>query len=194
LLQELNEKLFWIINTDAGKAVDAVMIAVTISGYSATAVLLGLAAIRFYGGFNKKNVILFAAAVLLGGGAVHLLKQNLPLDRPLGYFAEKSPPMDGRVHAPFDRPHHRTFPSGHSQTAFGVAAIIALMFRRHIALWFLWAALVALSRVYLGVHFPLDVFAGSLIGALAAFIAFRAQGLFFTAEDTGEEKETDSYM
>ncbi|MFQ5432529.1 MAG: phosphatase PAP2 family protein [Nitrospinota bacterium] len=190
-MQELNENLFWIINTDAGKAVDWLMIAVTTSGYSIVAVLLGLAAIWQYGGFNKKNVILFTAAVLLGGGAVHLIKQNLPLDRPLGYFAEKSPPMDDRVHAPFARPHHRTFPSGHSEAAFSVAAIVTLIFRRHVALWFIWAALVALSRVYLGVHFPADVVAGSLIGGLAAFIVFRAQHLFFTTEDTKNAKETD---
>ena len=181
-LQEFNEQLFWVINSDAGKAVDWLMIVVTSSGYSVIAILLGLAAIRLYGGFNRKNVAMFIAAILLGGGAVHLVKQNLPLDRPLGYYAEKSPPMDGRVHAPYDRPHHRTFPSGHSQTAFGVAAIIALMFRRHVALWFLWAALVALSRVYLGVHFPLDVAAGSLFGALAAYLVFRAQQIFFTTK------------
>lgn len=182
-MQELNEKLFWIINSDAGKAADGIMIAVTSSGYSVIAVLLGLAAIRLYGGFNKKNVILLAAALLLGGGAVHLIKQNLPADRPLGYFAEKTPPMDGRVHAPFERERHRTFPSGHSQAAFAVAAMVALMFKRHVALWLLWAALVALSRVYLGVHFPADVVAGSLIGALSAFIVFRAQGMFLTTED-----------
>ena len=190
-LQELNEKIFWIINADAGTAADWFMIAVTSSGYSLAAILLGFAAIRLYGGLNRKNVILFTAAVLIGGGVVHLLKQNLPLDRPLGYFAEKPTPMDGRVHAPFERPRHRTFPSGHTQTAFGVAMIVALMFKRHVALWFLWAALVALSRVYLGVHFPLDVVAGSLIGALAAFIVFRAQGLFFTTEDTVDTDETE---
>lgn len=164
-------------------AADWLMIAVTNSGYSVVAVLLGFAAMRLYGSLNKKNVIIFTAALLLGGGAVHLIKQNLPLDRPLAYFAEKTPPMDGQVHAPFDRARHRTFPSGHSQTAFTVAMIIVLMFKRHIALWFLWATLVALSRVYLGIHFPVDVLAGSLIGGVTAFIVFRSQRFFFTAKD-----------
>lgn len=181
---ELNEKIFWIINTDAGKAVDFFMIAFTVSGYLIAAVAIGFAAMKLYGGLNRKNAVLLAVTLLLGGGTVQLIKQTLPADRPLGYFAEKagkagkSPPMDSRVHAPFKRPHHRTFPSGHSQTAFGVAVFIALMFKRHAALWLSWAAVVALSRVYLGVHFPLDIVAGSLIGGLAAFLVFRGFSRF----------------
>lgn len=178
---ELNEKIFWIINTDAGKAVDLFMTAFTVSGYLIAAVVIGFAAMKLYGGLNRKNVWLLAVTLLLGGGPVQLIKQTLPADRPLGYYAEKSPPMDSRVHAPFRQPHHRTFPSGHSQTAFGVAVFIALMFKRHAAPWLLWAAVVALSRVYLGVHFPLDIVAGSLIGALAAFLVFRKQEIFLTA-------------
>ena len=186
---ELNEKIFWIINTPAGKAVDLFMTAFTVSGNLIAAVVIGFAAMKLYGGLNRKNVCLLAVTLLLGGAPVHLIKQTLPADRPLGYFAEKSPPMDSRVHAPFEQPHHRTFPSGHSQTAFGVAVFIALMFKRHAALWLSWAAVVALSRVYLGVHFPLDVVAGSLIGALAAFVVFKGQEIFLTAEDAKDAEK-----
>lgn len=68
-----------------------------------------------------------------------------------------------------------SFPSGHSQGAavtWGyVAHILNAPGRRHWA-WFaaaLLAALIAFSRLYLGVHFPQDVIAGLVIGA--AFLA-----------------------
>jgi undecaprenyl-diphosphatase len=181
-LLELNEKLFWILNSPAGNVVDAVMIGITVTGYLIAALFLALAAIWLYGGLNRKNVILLAVTLLIGGGGVQIIKQSLPADRPLGYFAEKSPPMADRVHAPFERSHHRTFPSGHTQTAFGVAVLMALVFKRHIAVWLLWAVMVALSRVYLGIHFPLDVLGGALIGALAAYLVYRIHGTFFTTE------------
>lgn len=62
-------------------------------------------------------------------------------------------------------------PSGHSQTAVAVWGMIAYYFRRP---W-LWAAcvsvmvLIGLSRIYLGVHFPTDVFLGWLIGGILLF-------------------------
>ena len=42
----------------------------------------------------------------------------------------------------------------------------------------LWALLVAFSRIYIGVHFPLDVFTGALIGAFYGFILFKLFKVF----------------
>jgi len=37
---------------------------------------------------------------------------------------------------------------------------------------FIWAALVSYSRVYVGVHFPGDIFAGALLGCIFAFLIY----------------------
>ena len=62
--------------------------------------------------------------------------------------------------------HGLSFPSGHAMVIFAIAALVAPYFqgRWKVLPWAL-AALVCLSRVYLGAHFPLDVMAGAGMGA-----------------------------
>jgi len=60
-----------------------------------------------------------------------------------------------------------SFPSGHSMEAFAIAMAWARLFRKkHSLIVFVWAGLIAYSRVALGVHFPSDVLAGIAIGCL----------------------------
>lgn len=66
-----------------------------------------------------------------------------------------------------------SFPSGHAVTAFLGATLISFS-RARWAVWlYLLAAAIAWSRVYVGVHFPLDVVAGAVYGTALGF-AFRA--------------------
>jgi undecaprenyl-diphosphatase len=68
-----------------------------------------------------------------------------------------------------DLPASPSFPSGHATTAFAAAVALALLVPR----WRWWAlafaAVVAYSRVYLGVHYWSDIVAGALLGAAVAW-------------------------
>jgi membrane-associated phospholipid phosphatase len=71
-----------------------------------------------------------------------------------------------------------SFPSGHTLEAFAMAAALSLMFsgKKIIIPVYIWAILVAYSRMALGVHYPSDVLAGILIGSLIGWavpLAFR---------------------
>ncbi len=59
----------------------------------------------------------------------------------------------------------KSFPSSHAVNNFAVATLLAFFYRRWMWAFFSWAALVAISRVTVGVHFPSDILGGAVLGA-----------------------------
>src|ERR671915_1095208 len=74
-------------------------------------------------------------------------------------------------------PSSSSFPSGHSATAAAGALTLSAVYPVLVPALLLSGALVALSRVYLGVHFPFDVLAGVIIGTAAAGVVLAAASL-----------------
>lgn len=66
------------------------------------------------------------------------------------------------------------FVSSHASNVFGFAVLSLLFFRSwpYTIVILLWACLTSYSRIYLGVHFPLDVFFGMLIGVILAIFVY----------------------
>lgn len=61
--------------------------------------------------------------------------------------------------------HTFSFPSAHATNWFALATLFTLLYRRRWPWFFGIAVAVAFSRVYVGVHYPLDVTAGAVLGA-----------------------------
>jgi undecaprenyl-diphosphatase len=85
-------------------------------------------------------------------------------------------------------PHDASFPSGHAATSFAAATIMSFAFPRLAPFLFVLAALVAWSRVYVGVHYPLDIIGGAVLGVLVAIalrrlVASRQRSRQATQED-----------
>jgi len=74
-------------------------------------------------------------------------------------------------------PSSSSFPSGHSATAAAGALTLSVLYPPFAPALVLAGALVVLSRVYLGVHFPFDVLAGVAIGTLTAAAVLGAVNL-----------------
>ncbi|MBU2037474.1 phosphatase PAP2 family protein [Patescibacteria group bacterium] len=67
-----------------------------------------------------------------------------------------------------------SFPSGHAAFFFALAMAVYLSNRRAGQWLFGAAILISLARVYVGVHYPLDILAGAVVGLLAGWLAWRA--------------------
>ncbi|MEM9672158.1 MAG: phosphatase PAP2 family protein [Bacteroidota bacterium] len=68
------------------------------------------------------------------------------------------------------------FASSHAANTFGLAATLWFFFQSWsfwFALGFGWAAVVSYSRVYVGVHYPLDIIVGAIIGVVLAWMIYK---------------------
>ena len=94
----------------------------------------------------------------LAEGTKHLFDRA----RPFAYVTSIAPLIK--------TPSSSSFPSGHSATAAAGALTLAALYPVLVPVLVTAAILTILSRVYLGVHYPLDVLAGSGIGLLTASV------------------------
>jgi undecaprenyl-diphosphatase len=106
-----------------------------------------------------KRIAIFLYVVLADLVAeliAYALRDGIGRDRPPLRFPDPHPLVTV--------PHSGSFPSGHSATSFACAATLAWLTPLPKTALYLLAALIAFSRVYNGVHYPLDVIGGALLG------------------------------
>ena len=123
----------------------------------ALAPLLALRARRSVAYVTAGTVICVWSADLLATG----LKALADRPRPFEALPQAHRLMGATVGA--------SFPSGHAATAFAGAVALGVLTRRAVPALFVLALAIAYSRVYVGVHYPVDVLAGALLGSAVAF-------------------------
>ncbi len=108
-----------------------------------------------------RTTLLTAGCVWSADLVAQALKLATAQPRPFERTPELEPLLEAAVGA--------SFPSGHAATSFAGAVFLARLTGRGAPALLALAVLVSLSRIYVGVHYPLDVLAGALLGvALAA--------------------------
>ena len=109
--------------------------------------------------------------------AVTLLATTLATTALKSVFGRLRPPLDDHaITALVPLPGDASFPSGHASGAFAAAVALGLLVPRARVPALVVAALVAFSRIWLGVHYLSDVIAGALLGSAIALAADRVSG------------------
>ncbi len=176
ILENIDKNLLLSINSWHNSTFDSIMWLVSNSLFGVPFYLLFFGiAVRFFGW--KKAIYI----ILIGGVAVgladlsskYLFKEvflryrpshNLELKNQLHLLHNYSGGMYG-------------FVSSHAANMFAIATTLGLFYWRKNKLIFplllLWAGLIAYSRMYLGVHYPSDVFVGGLLGSLIGVTLYK---------------------
>lgn len=126
----------------------------------------------------KKGIVLVLVAALLVAFSDQFV--NFIKD----YFGRLRPNNDPTINEMIrilKRPRSFSFVSGHSTTSFAATTFMILTLKKYYkysSLLLIWPILFAYSRIYIGVHFPIDIFVGMLLGILEGFIFYKIS-LFF---------------
>ena len=157
-----NRSLFILLNQYGTLLPDSFWQYLTVFGDRLVALVLLLPFAKRY------PQVLWAAAVtgILCGLATHGLKPLFNMDRPPAVLAQEAFHLIGPKHSSY------SFPSGHSITAAALAGVWAFSFNRPWtnSVLLLLAVLIALSRVMVGVHWPIDILSGLMIGWSCAWV------------------------
>ena len=148
----------------AGPALDTVMAFITHLGDYGI-LWIGICLVFLTMPKHRKNGLILASAMVAGLIICNLLLKNI-IARPRPFMINDFPII-------INPPMGYSFPSGHSSISFVAASVIAARYRKYAPLAYLTASLIALSRIYLYVHYPSDVVAGALMGILIGVATVR---------------------
>lgn len=168
----MDYQLFILINRHAGQTpvLDAVARLLVSDQLLPTAIAFIVAGLWFAGHtagqrqLYQRAVLQAAFSMLLANGLVKLI--NLVYFRPRPFAAHE-------VNLLFYHPSDSSLPSNPATASFALAVAVWLTHRRAGAALLVLATIWSLARVYCGVHYPLDIVAGAVLGALAAYLIVR---------------------
>jgi len=183
--QTVDARITGVMRDAAAPGTDALARSLTFLGDSwvmAALTVLGATWLLVRG--RRAEAVLLTATMVIGTTAGNLLKQLVERARP------------GLEIARIPVPDSYSFPSGHALAAFlyfGIAAFLFFIMARSARLklwgWFVCSALafgVALSRVYLGVHYLGDIIASWMLGSAFLLAAVLIYVWWVTREQAGE--------
>ncbi len=140
-----------------------------ITHIGSTLAIVVLCVVFYFLGYKREAVLIFTTIAL---GTLIAFPLKVLIIRPRPYSTLSTV-------VALEHDAGSSFPSGHSERIFALAAVLSRKKCKTALLLYLLAVAVAFSRVYLGVHYPLDVFVGSLIGWAVGKVTLRYEKKVF---------------
>lgn len=155
-----NSVLLFIKDNMHSFAMDRAMIFFTSIGNSGL-IWIFAAIILLISKKHRKTGIVLAISLILGAVLGEAIIKNI-VQRPRPCV--NIPAADMLIAKPLSY----SFPSGHTTSSFAAAGVLAKYYRGYAPWFFIMAAIIAFSRLYLYVHYPSDVLAGIILGILCS--------------------------
>lgn len=178
----METEIFYLINHSwAHPALDLVMAAASSWDFWWPILAVAGVAVLAFGGFHARMMLLAiglsvgitdalvvdSLKSLVGRPRPHEVLvgvRTLDLAKAKPRFLALGKPLKVKYSRPGSPSRGNSFPSGHAANNFAVATVVFLFYRRWGWVAFLPAALVSYSRMYVGVHWPLDVLVSCFLG------------------------------
>ena len=127
---------------------------------------------------EKKLALLMAVGILVGALFTYPLKFLIGRERPYDQITGT------RLLTPSES--DPSFPSGHAEMSFLAATVVSRFHPEYSKYLYAFSFIVALSRIYVGVHFPADaiggIIVGIIIGKVMLMVANRKRDIFWDKE------------
>lgn len=130
--------------------------------------------------FTHLGIVVLAIFILLKRDKKLIIKSLLSITLTFiidfiinSIYYKPRPFVDHQVNKLIDKSASSSFPSGHSMRAFTLAQNIYFKDKKLGLLSYFIAGIVAISRIYVGVHYPIDIFIGALIGIFCGWLVER---------------------
>ena len=120
---------------------------------------------------RKCGIMVLAALIVMLVTNNIILKNLIARARPYATYPELIEELLGIIHIPSSY----SFPSGHTVSSMATAFTVLTQHKKLGSIVLVFAILMGLSRLYVGVHFPTDVYGGIVVGGLIALFVYWAE-------------------
>ena len=163
---EIDKQVMVFLNkTISNPIFDIIMPIITNQNFLVFSGLLVLGYLAIYGGKRGRITIVVLLIAVSASDAIcfQIIKPWVGRLRPSYEFYEY-------INLLVSKGGKYSFPSNHASNSFVFATVLSYFYDKRNSLLFLLASTIAFSRIYVGVHYPLDIVFGSIIGYVISWI------------------------